>query len=313
MIKLLFIFLSWSAAPADSLRIETINGKQYIIHQIDAKETLYSISRRYGVSVTAILENNPSSEGGISVGKLLRVPILTKPTTPSPSAKHIVQKGETLYSIARQYGISVDELKRWNSITENEISLGQNLVVSGNSVLAEVPKQIELKNISATHTVASKETLYSISRQYGVTVSQLKEWNSLSSDELKLGSMIYVVQPKFNSSSQITNTPTSITSSATLQVSEKVIGTDEVKELGMAELLIGTEGNRKYLAQHRTIKAGTILKVHNTVNNQEVFVRIIGSLPASADADVIMRISKSAFDRLGALEAKFKVEVTYYK
>ncbi len=313
MIKLLFIFLSWSAAPADSLRIETINGKQFIIHQIDAKETLYSISRRYGVAVTVILENNPSSEGGISVGKLLRVPVLTKAATPNQSGNHTVQKGETLYSIARQYGISVDDLKRLNNITENEISLGQNLVVSSKSVLAKVPKQLDIKSVSSTHTVAVKETLYSIARQYGVTVSQLKEWNNLSSDELKLGSMIYVVRPTFNAGSQVTNAPSSVTTSATLQVSEKVIGTDEVKELGMAELLAGTEGNRKYLAQHRTIKAGTILKVHNTVNNQEVFVRITGTLPAYADADVIMRISKSAYDRLGATEAKFKVEVTYYK
>lgn len=313
MVKLLFIFLSWSAAPADSLRIETIDGKQFIIHQIDAKETLYSISRRYGVAITVILENNPSSEGGISVGKLLRVPVLNKLASPSQGAKHTVQKGETLYGIARQYGISVDDLKRWNSIAENEISLGQNLIVSGKPVLAEVPKQIDLKSISATHTVATKETLYSIARQYGVTVSQLKEWNNLSSDELKLGSMIYVVRPTFNSTPQVTNAPHSVTTSATLQVSEKVIGTDEVKELGMAELLVGTEGNRKYLAQHRTIKTGTILKVHNTVNNHQVFVRITGELPAYADADVIMRISKSAYDRLGATDSKFKVEVTYYK
>ena len=85
MIKLLFVFLAWSPSSSDSLRLETVNGKQFIIHQIDAKETLYSISRRYGVPVTAILESNPDSKEGLGVGKLLKVPY-----TPKPKKKDIV-------------------------------------------------------------------------------------------------------------------------------------------------------------------------------------------------------------------------------
>ncbi|MDZ7646034.1 MAG: LysM domain-containing protein [Cytophagales bacterium] len=70
MIKVIFLTLvSWSnpAAPIDSLRMETINGKQFIIHRIDDKETLYGISRRYGVPITAILEQNPTADGGLAV------------------------------------------------------------------------------------------------------------------------------------------------------------------------------------------------------------------------------------------------------
>jgi LysM repeat protein len=314
MIKLLFVFLSWSAAPADSLRLETVDGKQFIIHQIDAKETLYSISRRYGVPVTTILESNPSSEGGISVGKLLRVPYLPKSTTANAGSIHIVAQGETLYSIARQYTVSVEELKKWNNLTINEISLGQTLRIDKKVGVAEAPKLIAQKSVSSVHTVAAKETLYSLARQYNISVQQLKEWNNLTTDELKVGSMVYVVRPTFSTSQQpVVSPPQQGYAQAAIKVSEKIIGTDEVKEQGMAELLTGTEGNRKYLAQHRTIKPGTILKVHNTLNNQEVFVRISGVLPSTADTDVLMRMSKSACDRLGATEAKFNVEVTYYK
>ena len=95
-------------------------------------------------------------------------------------------------------------------------------------------------------------------------------------------------------------------------ISESISGTDEIKETGMAELIDGSEGNRKYLAQHRTVKPGTILKIRNLTTNQEVFVRVTGPIPA-AEGSTIIRISKSAHDRLGATEPKFRAEITYYK
>lgn len=315
MIKLLFVFLSWAPSDADSLRLETIDGKQFIIHQVEAKETLYAISRRYNVPVTVILASNPSSDGGISVGKLLRVPYAPKPKQSATAVTHAVAQGETLYSIARQYNVTVDELKKWNNLTDNEISLGQTLNIGKSAPVIETPpKLIEQQSVSSTHTVAAKETLYSLARQYNVTVQQLKEWNNLTSDELKLGASLYVVQPKYAN----TNQPISVaakpvtTMQATLKVNERIIGTEEVKEQGMAELMEGTEGNRKYLAQHKTIKPGTILKVKNLATNQEVFVRI-SSVLSGADADVIMRLSKSAYIQLGGVEGKLKIEVTSYK
>jgi rare lipoprotein A (peptidoglycan hydrolase) len=79
-------------------------------------------------------------------------------------------------------------------------------------------------------------------------------------------------------------------------------------------LIEGTEGNRKYLALHRTAPVGTILKVKNEMNNREVFVRVMGKLPDTAFTDkLVIKISKSAYDRLGAIDPRFRVEVTYYK
>ncbi len=314
MIKLLFVFLSWAPADIDSLRLETIDGKQYIIHQVEAKETLYAISRRYNVPVTEILSSNPQSDGGISVGKLLRIPFAPKPKQAAAATTHTVAQGETLYSIARQHGVSVEDLKKWNNLTQNEIDLGQTLSIGKKAAPFEAPpKLIEQQSVSSTHTVAAKETLYSLAKQYNVTVQQLKEWNNLSGDELKLGSTIYVVRPTNTGGLQTVNSsPAATTMQVNLKVSDRTIGTEEVKEQGMAQLMAGTDGNRKYLAQHKTIKPGTILKVRNLATNQQVFVRI-SSVLTGADADVIMLISKSAYDRLGGGEGKIKIEVTSYK
>jgi LysM repeat protein len=333
----------------DSLRMETINGKQFIIHQIEAKETLYSISRRYGVPVTAILENNPTSDGGLSVGQLLKVPYVphTKHRTENGITYHKVASHETLFSIARMYSVTVDDVKAWNKIPEGGIKVGQELMIRKKTFDTQTPstttpiqsqpssvttqpqttaiptQSVPQQSLKGVHTVSAKETLYSISRMYGATVQQLKEWNNLSSNDVKPGQTLYVVQPMYSTVEKPkeepkqpeVQQPTTVTpvtkSTQEIKISEGIPGTDEVQENGTATLIEGTEGSRKYQAQHKTLKTGSIVKVRNTSNNQEVFVRIVGAL-ASSDESVI-KISKSAYDRLGATDPKVNVVVIYYK
>lgn len=341
MIKVIFLTLSsfiHPAAPADSLRMETINGKRFIIHSIDEKETLYAISRRYGVPITSILEANPTADGGLSVGQQLKVPYVPKAKpvqTTAGDRKHKVAAGETLFSISKMYDVSVDEIKTWNNLKDNALSLGQELIIRKKSTttITETPTTKSLKGV---HTVVAGETLYSISRQYNVSVQQLKEWNSLAANEVQIGQTLFLTQPTYGNTHEIkpevqtTDIKPEVkevvvpvqpeiktqpeVKETTIRISEKVTGSDEVKEGGLAELIEGTDGNRKYLALHRTAKVGTILKVRNELNNREVFVRVAGSLPnIGINNNVIIKISKSAYDRLGAIDPKFRVEVTYYK
>lgn len=352
MIKVIFLTLvTWStpgasnATPVDSLRMETVGGKQFIIHQIDEKETLYAISRRYGVPITAILEHNPTADGGLAVGQLLKVPYVpkTKPVITGGDKIHKVAAKETLFSISRLYDVSVDEIKAWNNLKDNALNLGQELVIKKKSTTIATTTLPAMQYIKGAHTVAAKETLYSIARQYNITVQQLREWNSLTADEVKIGQTLFVAQPMYQKPDEIKTQPEVVVKpevketpvvtvvkpevktqpeiktnpevkEATIRISESVTGSDEVKEGGLAELIEGTDGNRKYLALHRTAKVGTILKVRNELNNREVFVRVAGPLPnVGANTNVVIKISKSAYDRLGAIDPRFRVEVTYYK
>ena len=338
MIKVIFLTLvSWTspAAPLDSLRLETINGKQFIIHQIDAKETLYSISKRYGVPITTILENNPTADGGLATGQLLKGPYVpkAKPQTqvqPGGDRKHKVAPKETLYSISKLYDVSVEDIKTWNNLKENSVSVGQELIIKKKSTLpGDVTKMTETKSITGIHTVAAKESLYSIAKLYGVTVQQLQQWNGLSGFEVKIGQTLFITQPmnktndvkvtetktqEVKETQQVVKPDNKANTETTITISEKVMGSDEVKEGGLSELIEGSEGNRKYLALHRTAPTGTILKVRNELNNREVFVRVAGPLPNTGiNNNVVIKISKSAYDRLGAIDQRFRVEVTYYK
>ena len=126
----------------------------FVTHEVLPKQTLYSLSRQYGVSVDELIANNPESKSGLTVGMLLKIPVKTPqvtkqtvkapvPTPPvvtkpvpkvekeekaeAPKRTHVVQRKETLYSISRQYDISVEELTRANNITS--IKVGQELII----------------------------------------------------------------------------------------------------------------------------------------------------------------------------------------
>lgn len=338
MFQLLLIGLL-TVAPGDSLRMEMINGKPHVVHQVGEKETLYGLSRRYGTTVADILAQNPTADAGLEIGQILKIPYGGKPKAPdavktSQGIVHRVAVKETMFSIARHYNVSVDEIKLWNNLTDGNLSVGQEILIRQKAANTAVSVSTPVQPSAArTHTVAPKETLYSIARTYGMTVTQLKEWNSITTDEVKIGQVLTVAAPTPGTTQPavvseqpaaavsrpvgvvVAPTPTSTqptTPASSVKVSEGPSGANELKETGIASLLQGTEGNRKYLAQHATIKPGTILKLRNLATNQEVFVRVTGP-PAVPDTSIMIFISRSAYDRLGATEPSFRAELTYYK
>lgn len=112
---------------------------------------------------------------------------------------HVVKSGESLYSIARTYNVSVTELKRWNTelATTNNIKPGQKIVVAVTANNATPPRATAItprtNGLPAKlHTVAKGETAYGICKQYGVSVAELKQWNGLADLNLKLGQRLIV-------------------------------------------------------------------------------------------------------------------------
>jgi LysM repeat protein len=320
MLQLIFL-AALSMDPADSLRLETVNGKTFVIHQVGEKETLYGLSKRYGATITSILEFNPTADAGLEVGQLMKIPYTPRTRTPANGSFviHRVAAKETLYSIARVYGVSVDDLQKWNKLTSQALAEGQELTIKRGAGSAE--QKVPEKSTTGAHVVTQGETLYSIARLYGLGVQQLQEMNNLAAADLRVGQVLKV-KPDDNRPAVIARPaakddvvvrPAEIREPA-INISEGMVGSDEVRESGLAELIEGTEGNRKYLALHRTAKEGTIMKVRNELNNREVFVRVAGPLPNTGVNDkLVIKISRSAYDRLAAIDPKFRVEVTYYK
>lgn len=101
---------------------------------------------------------------------------------------HTVESGETLFSIAQQYSVTVQNLREWNDLANNQLTIGQTLIV-----------QSDDQESAVNHTVVPQETLFSISKQYAVSIAEIKSWNNLSGNNLNVGQEL-VIYPGSNAS-----------------------------------------------------------------------------------------------------------------
>jgi LysM repeat protein len=97
---------------------------------------------------------------------------------------HTVQQGETLFSIARDFNITVGDLRRWNNLENDDLRPGQTIRITP-----------PVADNQITHTVRQGETLFSISRSYGVTIAEIQQWNELRSNSLELGRELTIFLP----------------------------------------------------------------------------------------------------------------------
>lgn len=167
-------------------------------HVVQSGETLYSIAALYGVQPFVLVEvNNIQNPDALAVGTELLIPGMASPTTggdgdsedsggtdssqpgtigadTSSSVTHIVQPGETLNSIAADYGVDSAALASANNLTNrNLVRVGQVLVIPG------ITEREALEARGTRHTVQTGESLSQIAQQYGVTVEQILAVNGL--------------------------------------------------------------------------------------------------------------------------------------
>ncbi|MCU0429689.1 MAG: LysM peptidoglycan-binding domain-containing protein [Cytophagaceae bacterium] len=136
MNKFLVVFFLWlltctklHAGIKDSVGVNKVNDKLHILYLVEPGETIYGISTKYGIPVSDLLEINPELENGLKVGQIIQIPYrpeLKAKTADENAIVHKVQSGETLYSIARKYNTSVNELMRMNNM---QLKAGMDLVV----------------------------------------------------------------------------------------------------------------------------------------------------------------------------------------
>jgi membrane-bound lytic murein transglycosylase D len=144
-------------------------------------------------------------------------------STDSSLKYHKVRRGESLGSISRRYGVSIAELKRWNKLKSNSVALGRNLkvftqektisapeaqvasvkkdttsskeiIASANGKNYKEEKVVTFKDVTKTHKVKKGENLGAIANKYDVTVSELKKWNKLKSNNIMLGANLKIVK-----------------------------------------------------------------------------------------------------------------------
>lgn len=226
---LIFIFLISFSFETISQENNSIyvdeNGHEYLIHVVKKGETAFGIAKQYDLNLNRFFEINPQAADGLQLKQELKIPFKSKPN-PTPTYdqvtinqdstltnKHVVKAGETYWSISSKYSVSIDELKKANQLTDQPLQIGQPLVIPTTSIdttdsaLPIVKNPINpLGGICDSifiHRVKKKETLYSISNLYKVSINSIKELNNGLTQGLKKGADIRILIRKVDCDERI--------------------------------------------------------------------------------------------------------------
>ncbi|MBR09892.1 MAG: hypothetical protein CMP48_19670 [Rickettsiales bacterium] len=337
-----------SASSFDSLRMEKQGDQFFIIHKVEQGETLYSLARRYGCELPAIKSANNLPDNNIDLGQELRIPTngsladKTAITTSEVSEEvtstlHTVEPKQTLYAISKLYGVDVDQIKEWNGLTSNELSVGQVLTIvpsattdpyekpisssdKGKEKIKEKdkkPKKNEVKEPEIPegfniYYVQTGDLLETIAAKYKVRPDSLVIWNKLPNTYLTIGQKLLIKgtpdKEEMNRRKNVENlgygTRRKVTDGG---------GFTKMIEEGTARKIEDVVDTKKYLALHRTLPIGSMIEVRNLMNNQKIFVKVVGKLPETGlNKNVLVRLSPICFERLGVIDPMTRVEVSYF-
>lgn len=154
-------------------------------YTVQKGDSLWSIAKRFNVGISEIKSANNLNSNLISIGQKLVIP--GSAPTDQTNVTYIVQKGDSLWSIANANNTSVDELVNLNDLVTNNIYVGQVLEIpnSGNSGITS-------PSIDLTYTVVPGDTLYSIALRYNTTPNAIINLNNLTSDMLLVGQILKI-------------------------------------------------------------------------------------------------------------------------
>ena len=147
-------------------------------YKVVSGDTLYGIANKLDTTVDELKKINNLKSNMLSIGQVLKIP--TKIIDLGDTDIYQVKKGDTLYSIANKYGISLSELKAINNLTNDNLAIGQ---------LLNVPSGLSTVN---TYIVGKGDTLYSIAKKFDTTVGKIKEVNSLVNNMLSVGQKLII-------------------------------------------------------------------------------------------------------------------------
>lgn len=227
LLLMLTIALSAQTPVQKSKITEILNGKEYIVHTVEQGQTLYSISKAYEVDVRNIYESNPGLEESVAAGKKLYIPLKSnaegqsKPIKTSTNMR-LVAKGETLFSLSREYNVSIDDIKQANYGLPEGLKEGMIIEIpvlgstAGHST--ETPKsqpassgQISPLNVTPSITVnndpiqqekpqrgyfeiqeRNRETIYELAIRYRVSIDSITSLNPGLGEQLSKSQIIKI-------------------------------------------------------------------------------------------------------------------------
>ena len=229
----------------------------YFLHTVTKGQSLYSISTMYNVTMEDLIRLNPGCEKQIRAGESLKIPQADSGSNQGKTTFHTIQAGETLYQLTLKYNVTVQAICTANpGLSASNFRIGQVI-----SIPAQTAIQPAKENLSETaaqtssekktdwrdmHKVERKETIFSISRQYGISEEELIAANpELKKGKLKRGSFLFIPYPASKQPvKEAEKTPARIPSNEELFAQNKQ-SLKKIQNIKAAVLLPFTEGKNR--------------------------------------------------------------------
>lgn len=264
-IQSVFLALAFIAGSSIKVMAQATAESGYFLHTVTKGQSLYSISSMYNVTIDDIVRLNPGSDKQIREGAALKIPQATTTNSDKP-VFHTIQAGETLYRLSVKYNVTTQAICEANpGLSTENFRSGQVIIIpvqSDSKPQKETPKIEEQENTNVKmndwkdmHKVERKETIFSISREYGITEEELIAANpELKKGKLKKGTFLFIPYGKNDKKQESESQPTT-------------------KELTNEEIFSQNEELKKDI---KTIKAAVMLPfMASTSTNMDEQVRMV--------------------------------------
>lgn len=318
----------------DSAQIIIPEGKELVEYTVKSKENLADIAELFDVRVSDIRNwNNIPYTSRIKVGQVIRIYVpqekknyyasidslsadernsLIKKNQPQEVfIKHRIRRGETLSSIAKKYHVAIIDLKKWNRLTRNKILVGKTLLIKNKNYSESYAVQTETNTKSKVirYKVRKGDTFSEIAEKFGVTVSQLKAWNRISSNKLIAGKTLKIR----NLSSEVSN-----------DIDENATGTYTVKKgdtlgkIALSQNISITKLKKMNGLKSDVVKVGQVLRLDGKINSNENKIDEKGntevksvSTKTESTGDKVYVVKKG--DSLGKIAENYNISVKELK
>lgn len=197
-----------SAANWDNLPVKSVNGRYYHYYSVQPHETVYALSKRFGIEASQIVKLNPSAADGLRAGEEILIAVADKKAVEASKKsaasaasagpdEYLVKKEETAYGVSRRFNISLEEFYALNPSARNGLKEGQIVKIKGRGVATTAPASTTStprgSSESRRHSIAEHETLYQIARDNGITLTELLNANpGLDPARYEIGTVITI-------------------------------------------------------------------------------------------------------------------------
>lgn len=330
---LLICFFYPTSAQDKSLIVQGASPDIYLVHIILPKENYYSIGRMYNIPPKELgIYNHLVFEKGLSLGQTIKIPLVQNNFSQGEPANkdealipvyHIVLPKEGLYRISQTYNkVPLENLKRWNNLTSEVVSNGTRLIIGYLKVLKEqsplaqkgviVPKtNVAIKSLPHPDKTTDKPS----EKPVVLTSTEKPVIQKVEIPVIKAP----VTEKEDKDEVKITPSKPSIDFGGgyfkklySNQTDNKTV----IKETGQAGVFKTTSGwtDGKYYCFHNEAIPGTVIRITNSITGKSVYAKVLDAVPdIRQNSGLLLRLSNSAAEELGAGESKFDCSISYSK